>query len=410
VAVLVDIAPLRHSRAFARLWGSGLAVSVTAQMVQVALSWGLYENTGSSLAVGTLGLAIGIPTLVFSLLGGVLTDVRRPRQIATVGVLAQGAVTVGFLVCAAAGVLVPWAVYVLAAAQALAGAVTAPTRRPYLRALLTPALIPAASVLYLMSMHAGQIAGPLIGGLLVSSHALVAVFALHLIMLCFYLISVRSLPDLPPASAAALGVRAALDGIRTAARLPAVRGALVLDLAMTFLGLPMALLPAYNVEVLHGDASDYGLLVTLVSVGGVAATVLSGRVSSSRRPGRLLVLFTFAWTCCVLLLGLTSVLLVAGLALVLMGAFDVFCLACQQTIVQLDTPDPYLGRIGSLQNLVGMGGPQLGNFRAGLFGAWWGPAPAILIGALTTATVVTVIAGTHRSLAAFRVPEKSTDR
>lgn len=56
-ALAVDVTPLRTSRDFRILW-AGLLVSFTGSMLTfVALPFQVYELTGSSLAVGLLGLA-----------------------------------------------------------------------------------------------------------------------------------------------------------------------------------------------------------------------------------------------------------------------------------------------------------------------------------------------------------------
>lgn len=72
--VLLDLAPLRQSPPFARLWLTGILVSVSAQMMQMGVAWALYEQTNSSLAVGGLGLAIGVSTVAFGLVGGALAS------------------------------------------------------------------------------------------------------------------------------------------------------------------------------------------------------------------------------------------------------------------------------------------------------------------------------------------------
>ena len=64
--LLVDTTPLRVSRDFRRLW-VGQAVSFVGSMITVAaLPYQVFHQTGSSLAVGLLGMAQLGPLLVFS--------------------------------------------------------------------------------------------------------------------------------------------------------------------------------------------------------------------------------------------------------------------------------------------------------------------------------------------------------
>ena len=70
MGMLVDTTPLRVSPDFRRLW-LGQAVSfVGSQVTAAALPYQVFHQTGSSLAVGLLGLAQLGPLLLFALAGG----------------------------------------------------------------------------------------------------------------------------------------------------------------------------------------------------------------------------------------------------------------------------------------------------------------------------------------------------
>ena len=80
----MDLAPLRH-RDY-RLLFVGQSVSFLGTMITyVALPYQMYRLTGSSFAVGLLGLAELVPLLATAFLGGVLADAidRRHMVIAT---------------------------------------------------------------------------------------------------------------------------------------------------------------------------------------------------------------------------------------------------------------------------------------------------------------------------------------
>ncbi len=55
--VIVDIAPLRVSPDYRRLWGADLVASAAHEIVAVAVPFQVYVLTGSSLAVGLVGAA-----------------------------------------------------------------------------------------------------------------------------------------------------------------------------------------------------------------------------------------------------------------------------------------------------------------------------------------------------------------
>src|SRR5258708_2225614 len=81
-ALSLDLRPLRISRDF-RLLFIAQSVSFFGSMMSfVVLPWQMYQLTGSSLAVGLLGVAEFVPILAMAFVGGALADyVDRRRMV-----------------------------------------------------------------------------------------------------------------------------------------------------------------------------------------------------------------------------------------------------------------------------------------------------------------------------------------
>src|SRR5215208_2946923 len=63
-----------------RLWLAGQTVSLIGTWAQnMAQGWLVYQLTGSSLLLGTVGMCGSLPMLLFTLWGGVLAD-RLPKR------------------------------------------------------------------------------------------------------------------------------------------------------------------------------------------------------------------------------------------------------------------------------------------------------------------------------------------
>jgi hypothetical protein len=77
-------------------------------------------------------------------------------------------------------------------------------------------------------------------------------------------------------------------------------------------------------------------------------------------------------------------------ALAVLGASDMFSIVIRQTLVQLETPDAMRGRVSAVNTLFVGTANRLGDFRAGLMAAWFGAAPAVLIGGIGILAVVVV--------------------
>ena len=79
--LLADLTPLRVSRDY-RLLFTGNAVSYLGrQLTVVAIPFQVFTITGSSLAVGMIGLATVVPLVTMSLAGGAIADAVDRRKL-----------------------------------------------------------------------------------------------------------------------------------------------------------------------------------------------------------------------------------------------------------------------------------------------------------------------------------------
>ncbi len=82
--LFADVTPLRGSAAFRRLWAGQLLSGIGSQMSVYAVALQVYRLTGSSAAVGGIGLASGGAGIAVGMLaGGVLDAVDRRRVISS---------------------------------------------------------------------------------------------------------------------------------------------------------------------------------------------------------------------------------------------------------------------------------------------------------------------------------------
>src|SRR5436190_2810524 len=114
----VPFAALRH-RDF-RLFWIGLVLSgFGTNFTQIAMTWQMYEMTGSPLQLGLLGLVRAVPSMVLLLFGGLLADAIDRRRLMVVTQAAQCAVSTALLALALAGALSPGVFYLASALFAL---------------------------------------------------------------------------------------------------------------------------------------------------------------------------------------------------------------------------------------------------------------------------------------------------
>ncbi|WP_315765128.1 MULTISPECIES: MFS transporter [unclassified Bradyrhizobium] len=398
--ILIDITPIRKSAPFRRLWVSSLISGLGGQMSVFAVAFQVFNVSGSSLAVGAVGLFVAIPSIGFAMFGGTLADAVDRRKLMIFVSLGQLFVASGLCVQAAVGLEKLWIIYALVGAQATLGAFIVPARRAFLRRLLSADEMPAALALNLFSMHGAQIVGPALGGFAVAALGLKVCFMVQMLGFFASFLAALSLPTVPPDEAAPrIGIAAVVEALKFLWQTPILRGAFLADLSMTVMGTPMALFPAINSERFGGLPETLGLFTTAIALGGVVGTLCSGLVTGVANKGRALLFICALWGVLIVMFGVSANLWIALTFLALAGAVDSLAVTLGQTIVQNSTPDALRGRASAAEHMVMMGGPQLGGARAGLIGSWAGATLGIVAGGLTTVGIVAIIFLTVPSLA-----------
>ncbi|HST64050.1 MAG TPA: MFS transporter, partial [Mycobacteriales bacterium] len=356
--LLLDVRPLRVSRDFRRFILSSTVSQLGGQMTTYAVALQVFILTGSSAAVGGVGLAAAVPSLTVGLLGGPLVDAVDRRKLVLVTSGAQTAVSVLFAVQAFAGARSLWLLYGLVALQYAIAAVSAPAKRTFAPRLLPRELIPAGAALTMLGMHLSLIAGPSLAGLLTAAGGLRFCYVVDAVSFAFSLYAVFRLPSMAPDGGRATpGLRALADGLRFIGSRKVVLGVLLSDLSATALGMPFALFPAINADRFGGAPQTLGLLTAAVAAGGVLGTALSGPVSHVQRPGRAMLLCVLGWGGGLIGFGLAGGLALTLAFLVVAGISDVLAVVFRSTVLQTATPDHLRGRTGAAEFVVGAGAP-----------------------------------------------------
>jgi len=401
--MLADVRPLQTSPEFRRLWIGHAFSAVGTGMTGVAVAVQVYDLTASSLAVGAVGLATMIPTLLMGLFGGAIADAVDRRRLVVGTSSGLALVTLLLAAQAALDLRQLWLLYVLVAVQSGLSAIDAPARRTFPPRLLPPELLPAAGTLIHFSWQVSFFVGPLLAGALITSVGASAVYAIDALtygLAAWTIIGIRPMP--PEGGGTAAGVRSVLEGLRFARRHPLIAAVLLADLNATVLAMPHALFPELADTRFGGGALATGLLYAAPGIGGLVAAVLSGPLGGVRRQGAALLLAVGCWGVGILGLGLSPTLWAAVGCLAVAGAADVVTVVFRGAILQLSTPDAYRGRISGLDFVVGAGGPQLGNVRAGAVAAVAGPAGAAALGGAACVLGAFVLASATPALRRYR--------
>ncbi|HLT84730.1 MAG TPA: MFS transporter [Phototrophicaceae bacterium] len=407
---LLDIRPLRVSPAFRRLWVGTSLSAVGGQVTAVAVLYQVWELTHSPVWTGAVGLARAVPLVVLGLVGGALADAVDRRTLVRWTMVGQLAAALGLAAQALTGLGLLPVLLLLVAAQASFGALGAPAQRTFPVRLLGRRLVAAGIALQHLSFQAAMLVGPALAGVVLGRWGLTTAYLVQAVAFLAALYAVVRLPAMPPAEAGGRrGVRAVVDGMRYISRRPVLGGLYVTDLVATLLAMPIALFPVINEERFGGAPETLGLFLSAVAVGGLVAGLFSGTVTRSDRPGAVQLWAAGVWGAALAVFGLVGPLWLALAALAVAGAADTVSVISRGAAVQLATPDTHRGRVTSVEHVIGVAGPEVGNFRAGVVAGATSAAFAATSGGLACLAGIVLVAALNRPLREFRISRDIPD-
>lgn len=383
---LIDLRPMRESPAFRRLWVGSTLSLIGSALTSFALPLQVYALTRSTLAVGLLGVAELIPTLIVGLAGGALADRADRRALASLTSVALALISGVLGVQASAHLDLLWLLYVLAAMHAALAAISGPLRRAFIPSLLPAEQLVAGMALNRLSFQLMLTLGPALAGLITAAPGLglPGCYLIDAVSFTTSLYSLARLPDVRYPQVARRTLRAVAEGLRFIRRNDSLAAPFLADLIATVFGLPVALFPAINAQRFGGDPRTLGLFATAIGVGGLLTAILSGPLHRVVHLGAAMLVSVAVWGAAFAGfavapgLGLTLVLLAIA------GAADSMTVVLRGTIIQANTPDELRGRITAVEYVSGVSGGQLGNLEAGALGAITTPSASALIGGLLT--------------------------
>jgi MFS family permease len=396
------MAPLRH-RDFRLLWIGASASLVGDGVFLIALAWQAYTLSGSPTALAMLGVCATVPQLLALLGSGVLSD-RVDRRLILLGadVIRFAAVlVVAVLVMSSTATM--WQLAVLSVVYGLGAGIAAPAFDAIIPDLVPDQDLQQANALdQFLRPTMLRLAGPALGGVLIAAGGAGSAFLFDSMTflvsgLCVWRMRahsrvIRSTDSTePPDSSDDPSVWAdALTGLRFVRSRTWLWGTFAAATLgyLLFIGPVEVLLPYLVREVLHGSATELGVILGAGGVGALAAAAIVGQVGLPRRQ------LTFMYLCWAI-----ATLSVAGYGLATAGwqlmvfsivfnALEAAGTVAWATTKQHLVPSDMLGRVSSLDWFISIAGLPVSYALtapvAALIGARATLVAAGVLGALVT--------------------------
>lgn len=365
-----------------RLFFSGQLVSLMGTWMQsVAQGWLVYSLTHSPFLLGLTSFCAQVTVFFMASFGGVIADRvdRRKMLIWTQSLSMAQAILLAVLTLA--HVVQVWEIIVLAFGLGFINAFDIPSRQAMTLDMVGREDLRHAIALNSMMFNLARVIGPSLAGALIAVVGEGVCFAFNAVSFGAVLTSLllMRIPQRPP-RVNKHALREIADGYRYSLGEKRIRSALMLvGVSSCFGAAYLSLLPAFARDLLHGDATSYGTLMTSVGLGA-----LIGAYGLSRIHERWLTLAPILASACFgigLIAFSHSHVLWVSVALLLPTACSLMLLGgTTNTVIQLAAAEHMRGRVIShyTQSFLGMmpWGALLLGYVAGRIGV----ADAVTIG------------------------------
>ncbi len=349
----------------------------------VTFAWIVWEVTRDPLALAYLGLAQGVPLVVFQLFGGVLADrVNRLRLLIVTQILTALTLSVALALTVLGGARLG-ALLTLAVLSNIFRAFDEPSRMSLVPSLIDRARLANAIALGSIPWQAGRMIGPSITGLLIAAFGGWVGFAMaaagsFAALALYSRIRLEDAPRTPDGQRVLRQFAAGLSFVAGNMIFASLIGLSLFNslFAMSYL----TLLPIFADTYFGMGPTGYGLLQAAHGIGALSATFTVATVAQRiTRRGPWLFAGAAALGFVLMAFAYAPHIRMAWPLLVLVGFCNTFYLTQTSTYLQQRVPDHLRGRVMSLYSLCWNLMP-LGGLLAGVLAALVDARFAVLVG------------------------------
>jgi len=382
---------LLRERSFALYLASRVPTLLAVQIQTVAVGAQVYGLTHSPLDLGLVGLSQFLPFLLCVLPAGQLADRVDRRLIMAACLLLEFVCSIALVVFSVRGLTSAWPIFAVMAPFGIARAVMSPAAQAVVPNLVSRDQFASAVALNSSLWQFTTIVGPAVGGYVYAGFGPAIAYAITAVMMAAGLWAVLAMTS-PPQTRSDRGatLRSVGEGLAFVWRRRPVLGAISLDLFAVLFGGAVALLPAYATDILQVGPQGLGWLRAAPGIGAAAMGAWLTLRPIRQRAGFAMFAGVAVFGLATIVFGLSRSFMVSMCALAVLGAADMVSVFVRHLLVQLETPDEMRGRVGAVSSMFIGASNELGEFESGLTAAWWGLAPAVVVGGAMTLMVVVI--------------------
>ena len=346
---LTSVQPLRH-RNFALVWAAALVSNIGSWVQTVAVGVLVTDLTGQARWTGLVAAAAFLPLGLLSPVGGALADRVDRRRLLLITTLGETGFACILAVLSASGRISPANLTLTVLGMGCVAAVGFPAYQAILPDLVPRDELLAASSLSMAQYNLGRVVGPALAGVVLAVGSYTLAFVLNAVSFGAVMVAIALVRVPPPTPDNESGLwRRIAAGARAAWDEPGCRTA-ILGIAVVALLLSpfIALIPAVAAKLFDEGEGGTSVLITAQGVGAVIGALALPGLAQRFGRRRVLLVDLAVLPGLLVLYSLAPSLLLATVALAVVGAGYIGVLSGLGTVVQLRAPAALRGRVLSL--------------------------------------------------------------
>tara|TARA_Y100000031_G_scaffold52536_1_gene60112 strand:+ start:67 stop:1317 length:1251 start_codon:yes stop_codon:yes gene_type:complete len=384
------------SAPYRRFWLGSIASVGSTQLYFISNAWLVFELSGSALDLGFLGAATAVPTIIATLIGGLVADRfnRRSVLILTSGISAVLLLLLGVL--DASELVRVWQVLLISSLLGLVQGFDFPARSSIFPALIDKKQMMSAVSLNSILWQGSRMILPAIGGFLISITDTslifficgIGFFCMMTVLLKLEVRQDNNVNDDP--------WHEFKEGVKYVLQHRLFLTLILLSWISMFFGTSYVQIMPLFAEMLQSGELGFGLLISATGVGSIIGNLFISRYQQSRKLGIMMLSSAAMAPCSLIGFSLVSWILggkagafwMACCFAILTSALSSVFLVSSMTVLQIKVPDAFRGRVMGIHSIT-FSMISLGGLVAGALAAQFSAPVAVVIGAFVVLSSVT---------------------
>jgi MFS family permease len=384
---------------FRWLWIGSLGSSFAMNMQIIARGWFVYDLTSSAMDLAWVTLSFMLPSVLFSLYGGVLADRLPKRSLIVFAQTLNAAATLVMAWIIFSGNVVFWDFIWFGFFNGTVLALSMPARQAFVPELIPQPLIFTAMALNTTGWNLSRIVGPALAGLLIAwlaggdKQSAFGVGIVYTVIASLYLASALTTlfvdrPGISTQEQRNGTYQEMREGLAYVFAHPRIFALLLLSIIPFLFGMPLnTLLPAFNQDVLGGHADSLGILVSAMGGGAIIGSMTMAAMGDMRRKGFWLLISSLGWAVATAFFGFSVNLTAALVAIALIGLISAWNMSLNRGLIQHAVDSHMRGRIMSI-DMMFHGLMPLGVFPISWIAEGYGVGTALVVSGSAFAVLI----------------------